>query len=315
MVETVSGKSGHWAAQNERGNGQVLKLTAWIVRRLPIVSVKIITFVVCLYFYLTSPKQRRNIRGYQQRLRQTFPQAGLPENAAVLRQFIAFGESVADRFAVWQNKITYSDLVLHDPDDVYAQMHNPTERGQIFICSHLGNVEICRALVGSGHHGDFKLNVLVHSKHAEQFNRALKQAGANDIALIQVSDLDAAKMLELANKLDKGEWLAVAADRTPVRGEKTVSAPFLGGSAEFPQGVWLLALLLRAKTNTIFVLKRQGRYHLMLQKFTDIPGAKRGGRDEWINGNVCRYAQCLAEHAAQAPLQWFNFYDFWNEYE
>lgn len=299
----------HWAQQNERGNAAVLWLTAWMVRHLPVWVVRGCCALVCGYFYATSAAQRRHIREYQQRLKATFPDCRLPENGAVYRQFAAFGEAITDRFAVWQHKIRYADLVVDDADNLYADIRQRDGRGQILICSHLGNVEICRALVS--HHIGFKMNVLVHSQHAQAFNRALKKAGASDINLIQVNDLDAGKMLELAQRLEAGEWLAIAADRVPVRGDKTVAVSFLGQKAAFPQGVWLLAHLLQAKTNTVFVLKQQGRYHLILRRFAQSPQWKRQTREAEIAQWAQRYADELAQRAAQVPLQWFHFYDFW----
>lgn len=302
-------RADHWANQHERGHVLFLKLTALMVRYLPVPIMRLCTAVVCAYFYATSATQRRHIREYQTRLKQTFPTCRLPEKLAVYQQFAAFGNAIADRFAVWQHKISYPDLVLDDRDNVYADIRDHNARGQIFICSHLGNVEICRALVS--HHIGFKMNVLVHSQHAQAFNQALKNAGASDINLIQVSELDAAKMLELANRLDAGEWLAIAADRIPIRGEKTVAVQFLGETAQLPQGAWLLAHLLKAKINTLFVLKKQGRYHLILRKFSDVPQWKRANREQEIRQFAQRYADELAQHAAEVPLQWFNFYDFW----
>ena len=302
-------RADHWANQHERGHVLFLKLTALMVRYLPVPIMRLCTAVVCAYFYATSATQRRHIREYQTRLKQTFPTCRLPEKYSVYQQFAAFGNAIADRFAVWQHKISYSDLVLDDRDNVYADIRDHNARGQIFICSHLGNVEICRALVS--HHIGFKMNVLVHSQHAQAFNQALKNAGASDINLIQVSELDAAKMLELANRLDAGEWLAIAADRIPIRGEKTVAVQFLGETAQLPQGAWLLAHLLKAKINTLFVLKKQGRYHLILRKFSDVPQWKRANREQEIRQFAQRYADELAQHAAEVPLQWFNFYDFW----
>ena len=302
-------RADHWANQHERGHALFLKLTALMVRYLPVPIMRLCTAAVCAYFYATSATQRRHIREYQTRLKQTFPTCRLPEKLAVYQQFAAFGNAIADRFAVWQHKISYPDLVLDDRDNVYADIRDHNARGQIFICSHLGNVEICRALVS--HHIDFKMNVLVHSQHAQAFNQALKNAGASDINLIQVSELDAAKMLELANRLDAGEWLAIAADRIPIRGEKTVAVQFLGETAQLPQGAWLLAHLLKAKINTLFVLKKQGRYHLILRKFSDVPQWKRANREQEIHQFAQRYADELAQHAAEVPLQWFNFYDFW----
>ncbi len=302
----------HWAAQHERGHRLFLKLTEWMVRYLPLPVMRVCTALICLYFYLTAPAQRRHIRQYQQRLQQHFPQVRLPARLPVYRQFAAFGSAIADRFAVWQHQIRYADLTIFDPDNLYADMDDPSRRGQLLMCSHLGNTEICRALVGDGHHPGFRLNVLVHSQHAQAFNQALKNAGASDINLIQVSQLDAAMMLILAQKLDQGEWIAIAADRIPVRGEKTVSVDFLGYPARLPQGPWLLAALLKAPANTVFVLKQDSGYRLMLQRFQDTVHWTRSRREAEITACAQRYADRLAEHAALAPLQWFNFYDFWS---
>ena len=206
--------------------------------------------LVAAYFYLTSRSQRRAVRQYQSSLKQSFPDAPLPARFAVYRQFAAFGQAVADRFAVWQGKITADNLVLEDPDGLFTTVRWHEGRGQILICSHLGNMEICRALVSR--HPGFKMNVLVYDAHSAEFSQALKAAGASYIQLIQVDKLDAAQMLSLSQKLDAGEWIAIAADRTPVRGNKTVAVDFLGRRAELPQGPWLLAGLLKARTNTIF---------------------------------------------------------------
>ncbi|MDK4641867.1 glycosyl transferase family 2, partial [Kingella kingae] len=99
--------------------------------------------------------------------------------------------------------------------------------------------------------------------------------------------------------------------RIPIRGEKTVAVQFLGETAQLPQGAWLLAHLLKAKINTLFVLKKQGRYHLILRKFSDVPQWKRANREQEIRQFAQRYADELAQHVAEVPLQWFNFYDFW----
>lgn len=303
--------SSHWAAQNERGSRLFLTLTTLMVKYLPARLMNPCIWFVVGYFYLTAPKPRRNIARYQARLLAQFPDAPLPARLAVFRQFLAFGTAVCDRFAVWQRKIRYEDLVLEDPDDVYALIGNRSLRGQIFVCSHLGNVEVCRALVS--HHQGFKLNVLVHSRHAQAFNEALEKAGADRIQLIQVSDLDAAVMMDLNRRIEAGEWIAIAADRVPVRGEKTVAVPFLGAEAPMPQGAWLLAALLKTQVHTLFCIKQNGRYHLKLARFADTAGWKRGQREAEVAAAAQRFADVLAAECRRNPLQWFNFYDFWND--
>lgn len=308
----MSAQSNHWAAQQERGNRLLLGLTTLMVRHLPAFLMNPCIWFVVFYFYLTAPAPRRHIARYQARLGAAYPDAPLPRRWPVLKQFTAFGRAVCDRFAVWQRKIRYENLVLHDPDNVYADMDSPDGRGQIFVCSHVGNVEICRALVS--HHQGFKLNVLVHSRHAQAFNEALIKAGADRIQLIQVSDLDAALMMELNARIEAGEWLAIAADRVPVRGEKTVEVDFLGAKAQLPQGAWLLAGLLKTQVHTLFCIQHQGRYHLKLRRFLNSTDWKRGERQAAVAAAAQEFADCLAQECAENPLQWFNFYDFWNDY-
>lgn len=301
----------HWANQNERGNRFFLAVTTALVRYLPAWCLKPCIFFVVMYFYATSSAPRQHIRAYQKRLKTVFPETVLPNYAPVFQQFLMFGEAICDRFAVWQRKIRYENLVVEDPDNIYADIRNRAQRGHILVCSHLGNIEICRALVS--HHLDFKLNVLVHNQHAQAFNEALHKAGADRIQLIQVADLDANKMLQLQQRIDDGEWLAIAADRVPIHGEKTVEVNFLGEVAELPQGAWLLAGLLKTPVHLIFCVKQNGRYHLKLKRFLNEIQWKRHQREQAIADIAQQFADVLAQECARVPLQWFNFYRFWKE--
>lgn len=307
----MTGLNHHWAKQQERGTKFFLDVTRWIVMYLPLWAIRIATFIVVSYFFLTSYKARRHIRLYQQRLTQTYPHIHLPR-WSIFQHFLAFGEAITDRFAVWQKKIVYADLQLDDVDNIYHDI-DQHGRGQILLCSHFGNIEICRALVDNGHHPDFVLNVLVHSQHAQAFNDALVKAGANELPLIQVSELDAQKMLELHQRLERGEWIAIAADRIPIRGDKTQTVNFLGSPAEFPQGAWLLATLLKSPINTVFCIKEKTGYRLKLRRFCTAITGRGGARQQQIDHAMQKYADLLAQECSEHPLQWFNFYDFWDD--
>lgn len=304
--------SRHWSALNERGNRFFLTLTRLIVQYLPLCAIRVITFWVVLYFYITSKNARFFIRTYQQRLLNSSSHVHLPAGS-VFRQFLAFGEAITDRFAVWQHKIRYTDLIIDDADNLYADINNPNSHGQILICSHFGNIEICRALIKNSHHAHFRLNILVHNRHAELFNQTLVEAGADELSLIQVEDLNAQKMLELSERITRGEWIAIAADRVPLRGNKTLPVNFLGKNAEFPQGAWLLASLLKASVNTIFCIKEQGKYRLQLRRFCSAITGHGAIRQQNIHQAMKKYADLLAKECAKNPLLWFNFYDFWND--
>lgn len=314
--ETEMGKPvQHWASQKERGNHLALWITRHMVRYCPAWLMMPLVYAIVSYFFLTAPGARRSISRYQKYLLQSFPELkpSLQARGAVFKQFYSFAMSLVDRFAVWQGRIKYEDLVIHDLDNLYAEIDHPVVNnpGQILVCSHLGNTEICRALVKK--HPHIVLNVLMHSAHAVKFNQALNEAGASRIKVIQVTELDADMMMYLHNCVSRGEWLAIAADRVPIRGEKTVTSSFLGQPANWPQGVWLMAGLLKVPVNTLYCLKEQGKYHLYLHRFVSSIKWQRHQRDECIRQYVDSYARQLAFYCAKAPWQWFNFFDFWNQ--
>lgn len=155
------------------------------------------------------------------------------------------------------------------------------------------------------------MNVLVHTKHAERFNRLLGEAGATHLRLIQVSELDPAIMLQLSQRLDEGEWLAIAGDRVALHGGRNVRVDFLGQPATFPQGPWLLAGLLKCPVNLFFCLKGAKGYRVILEPFADAIEWRRSDRAQVIEQWATRYAERLGHYCLEAPQQWFNFYPFW----
>lgn len=302
----------HWAGHRERGSFAFMRLTAWAVRVLGRKPMVPLLYMIVLYFYLFGRSARHSAWAYQRNLANWSGRAELtPSAGSVYRQFIAFADTLLDKLDVWGGRLSLDRLVLHDDANLHSVLKAP--RGQLLVGSHLGNLEICRALAELGR--KVEMNVLVHTRHAEQFNRLLSESGANNLRLIQVSELDPATMMELSQRLDAGEWLAIAGDRVPLHGARIATADFLGQPANFPQGPWLLAGLLQCPANLLFCLKHGQQFHVHLEPFAECIQWRRGERDAVVQQWVQRYADRLAARCLEAPLQWFNFYPFWNTHE
>lgn len=301
----------HWASQRERGSFFLMKITAGLTRLLGRRLISPLLYLIVLYFYLFGARARRSIRHYQRNLATWSGRADLqPTRLSVFRQFMHFADTLLDKLDVWNGRLGLEQVDLIDPEDLCGQLQRQN-RGQILVAAHLGNLEVCRALAEVG--AQVQMNVLLHTKHAEQFNRLLADAGASHLRLIQVSELDAAIMLQLSERLERGEWLAIAGDRVPLKGSRKVSVDFLGKPAYFPQGPWLLAGLLQCPVNLMSCLKINGRYQVILEPFIERLPWKRSERDTVIRQCTQRYAERLGQRCLSAPLQWFNFYPFWNE--
>ncbi|MBB6247716.1 glycosyl transferase [Rhodanobacter sp. A1T4] len=302
----------HWARQRERGSFALMKLTAFGLRRLGRRPMTPVLYLIVLYFFVFGRRARRNVRQYQDYLAAWSGRRELrPRLRSVFGQFMAFGDSLLDRLEVWRGSLPLSEVQLHDPSGMCARLLKSAHggRGEILIGTHLGNLDVCRALAELGE--QVPLNVLVHTKHVAHFNRLQNAAGDHQLRLLQVSEMDAALMLELSQRLDQGEWLAIAGDRVPLHDGRRVAVDFLGHPAQFPQGPWLLAGLLRCPVNLMCCLKIDGRYQIHLEPFIDAPEWERSQREALIKSWVQRYANRLAQWCLLAPQQWFNFHAYW----
>lgn len=305
---------GHWAGHRERGSYQLMKLTVAISRVLGRRLLSPLLYAIVLYFFIAGRQARRNVREYQQALADWSGRAELkPTLRSIFAQFMAFAEALLDKIDVWHGRIGFADVDIDDPHGIRPQSHAREGRGQMLVGAHLGNLEVCRAMAEKG--GRAVLNVLVHTKHAERFNRLLGEAGATNLRLIQVSELDAGTMLLLSQRLDAGEWLAIAGDRVALHGGRNVEVDFLGRRAALPQGPWLLAGLLECKVNLFFCLKHNGRYRVTMEPFAERIAWTRRERERVIHEHAQRYAERLAHHCLQVPLQWFNFFAFWKQHD
>jgi len=87
---------------------------------------------------------------------------------------------------------------------------------------------------------------------------------------------------------------------------------FLGRPAPFSQGPYILGSLLECPVYTLFCLRHGGHHILDVEKFADRIDLPREGRQEVLDHYVGLFASRLETYARQCPLQWYNFFDFWN---
>jgi predicted LPLAT superfamily acyltransferase len=306
----------HWSTHKERGSFVLMWLVAFSARVFGRRLLTPVLYLIVLYFFASARSARRNIRQYQSYLAEWSgnPAHG-PTMHRVFGQFIAFADNLLDRLDVWRGRLRFEQVQMIDPSGVRPRLlrSRQGERGEMLVVTHLGNPDVCRAMAELGE--QVPLNVLVHNRHVAQFNRLLGEAGDRSMRLIQVSELDTAMMMDLSQRLERGEWLAIAGDRVPLHDGRRVTVDFLGYPAPFPQGPWLMAGLLRCPVNLLCCLKVDGRYRIYLDSFLDCARWERGQRDATIHGWVQRYADHLARQCLLAPQQWFNFYAYWQPAE
>lgn len=303
-------RRGHWADLGETtfvGGTWFLYAVYRVLGRLP--------FRLCLYpvvfaWWLGSGQARRASLDYLRRLQATgnvFPRRpGMRES---LRHFLLFAETLLDKMLAISGRYPYEHIAMHGHEPMLAA--SATGQGGIIATAHMGCLELMQ--VAARWREGFRVTILVHTAHARQFNRILARLNPGaGVQLMQVSDFSPAMAMLLADRVAAGEFVAIAADRVPVSGDRTCRADFLGTRADFPAGPWLIASLLRCPVWGMSCLHDDDGYRARIVLLREQVLLPRGERQQALDACAATFADWLAACLRQSPYDWFNFYDFWN---
>jgi len=303
-------KTPHWAQMEERSVIWGMRFLLRVYLLFGRAILQLFLYPVVIYYWLINRQARQASRAYLNRLAVFAPSLELHGSLLwSFRHFISFANAIIDKLAAWSGALKAGDVEYHGREELLTRIG--AGRGALLLGSHLGNLEVCRVIADLNNAPG--INVLVHTKHAQKFNRLLNQTSNNSrLNLIQVTDITAATAQLLSDKIDVGELVIIAADRTPVSsGQRVAEVDFLGAKAMFPQGPIILAALLKCPVYTVFCLKQRGKHVIYFDFFSDSLKFPRKNRDQAMQQIIQRYAERLQAYCLKEPLQWFNFFDFW----
>ncbi|TCL04060.1 glycosyltransferase family 2 protein [Sodalis ligni] len=307
----------HWSGMNERKGLLGMRFMLGVYRLLGRGVFNWMLRPVIAFYWLTGGVQRRASREWLRQIGRYARSQGtvLPSPLSSYRHFLRFGDAMLDKIASWRGDLRWGRDIDFAPgarDAIEASM----QRGQLILASHLGDLEVCRAMAQQV--SGVVINALVFTDHARRFKQLLEeiapQAGVN---LLPVNNIGPETAMLLKQKLDAGEWVAIVGDRTAVNpqrggGRRVIWSSFLGRMAPFPQGPFVLAAALRCPVLLMFAIREQGKLRVYCERFADPIALPRAGRQAALQEAADRYALRLGHFALKAPLDWFNFFDFWH---
>lgn len=303
--------SRHWAAIGEAGALAGLKFMAWTYRLLGRVGFNVVLAPVMCYFLLRRPIARRASLDYLRRVKREYPDRlrGRPGLWMSFRHFLAFGRSLLDKYIALTGGPTSIDT--REEDAALVRSIVESGRGIVLVGSHFGNLEYSRGI--SGRHPELVINVLIYDQHAANFAELISDAAPESRHnMIQVTDLDLELALRLKQRVANGEWLLIAGDRVPVGlSDNVCPADFLGDTANFPVGPYVLGNLLHCPVYMMHCYFESGMYRLRVELLEEEIVPARKDRQRNYEPQAQKFAAALEAQVKKAPLQWFNFYDFW----
>ena len=304
----------HWSSIHEAGTLTGMRFLFLLYRIFGRWIFTAAMFPVSLYFLLFRSEQRKASVEYLSNLYKVSPTTFKRRTHAghSFLHFKAFSDVILDKLLAWTIPIQESEFHLTQPNVVERLMQD--SRGQLIIGSHFGNLEYCRGFMQR--YKDKTINILVYDKHAANFVRMMeKQNPLSRVNVFQVDDFDIATMLTLQQKIANGEWVFIAGDRVPLSGaQHTVGVTFLGKSAPFPSGPYLLAKALGCPVKFMFAYRHKPLNNKIVFDVVDVTEKlelSRATRQQDIQKYAQKLATSLELHCKKAPYQWFNFYPYW----
>lgn len=306
----------HWAGIKERKGQAGLKFMLWIYRFFGRGVFTCLLWPVIGFYWLTGGPQRAASRQWIKHIRQYARQQHrtLPGRVNSFHHYLRFGESMLEKIASWRGDLRWGKEIDFAPgaEEVIA---SGKPGGRVILASHLGDIEACRALAQQV--SGLVINALVFTDNAQRFRQVMDEiAPEASRHVMPVTDIGPETAILLKQKLDAGEWIAIVGDRTAVNRQRggvrrVIWSDFLGKPAPFPQGPFVLAAALRCPVLLMFALREEGKLRLHCEPFADPLVLPRATRQQALQQAVDSYADRLAHHALLAPLDWFNFFDFW----
>ncbi|MCW5553787.1 MAG: lysophospholipid acyltransferase family protein [Verrucomicrobiae bacterium] len=301
-MTTPESKTAHWSGSGRlRGGRWGIWFFITALRVLGLRLTYALTVPVAAYFSFVSPDVPAAM-AYHRRIYGPLPR--WRRRWLVFRHFLSFGRALVDRTAILAGQtrgFTFSFEGEHHVRQAVAE-----GRGVLLLTAHVGNWEAAGQLLARL---DVPINVTGFDKETPAIRALLNQSSQARFKLIPLtgSPTDA---IQLVAAMRRGEVVAMLGDRA--YGSPSARVPFLGGTAAFPIGAYVLAAIAGAPLVTVFNLCEPGGHY----RFFGSPPQRHEMpphhlRDDYLRDCAARFARELESIVKRDPLQWYNFYPFW----
>ena len=302
-----------WAGIAEIGSVWALRFGARVHRILGRRASLLLIWPAVLYYYLCDGRARRASRRYLERLRAA--QAGRrvlqtePGPRSALRHMHEFALHLYDRFLVWNGSLDRMEVQHTGSGEIFDVVREG--RGALLLGAHFGSIDMLWFL--SRRHR-LVVNVVVFFGNAQRINSFLESL--NPDAKVRAIDIDPGSVraaFEIRACIQRGEIVVVMADRmAPGKTARVAETNFLGRPAQFPLAPFQLASTLGCPVLLALCVRRgDARYETVLCPLAQPERGPRGERDKRAREILEKYVALLESYCLELPLQWFNFYDFW----
>lgn len=301
-----------WFNKKEVSAGEKrLKLTWWIYKHFGVFPIRLIAFFITLGTILIKKDIRVNSKKYFQVLFEfTQNKKYKPSFLNSFKHTLNYSYSLIDKMLAYTDNyknISYDD---NRSNDIVFELINK-KRGAFFITTHIGNVEMLRALIADSNIPSVKINVFLQASQCEIFNRFINNISNQKeiVKLYPVENIDINTSIEIQEKLDNGEFVFMAGDRLSAGAtESNYETKLLNRKILLPLGVMRFALMLKCPIFASICAKENDSYSISTEEFNI-----NGSKEERLKQLQEQYTKVLEKYTLKYPYQFYHFYDVFED--
>ena len=220
----------------------------------------------------------------------------------VKRNILLFGQTLIDKIAILSGAKVDLEFTHEGIENIEQLVKEG--KGGILLSAHLGNWEVAGHLLKRV---EAPINIVMYDGEEQQMKQYMDQfERKRSFNVILIKD-DLSHIYEISAALARNELICLHGDRFRP-GQRTMEHTFLGESAHFPAGPFILASKLKAPVCFVFAFKESNfHYHFYAWPRNVYDGRGQAGMERMLDD----YVRLLEEKIRQYPDQWFNYYDFW----
>ena len=285
-----------------KSKGTVLgyRIFVFLMRHLGIYAAYSLLIFVAFYYFLTEWQSNRFMFYY---FRHRLGYSLAKTIGSLYLSYFTFGQIIIDKIAILaglEHKFTFD----FDGQELLFKLLEE-QQGGVLISAHIGNFEIAEPFFRKI---DLKLQIstittdMERSVIKEYLEGITERKSLNQYIYVKP---DMSHIFEINDVIAHKNIVCFTGDRY-FEGGRSLKGHLLGAEAIFPAGPFVIASRLKVPVVFVYVMKEKGlHYHL----YARIAEVKKADAESLLEA----YTDSMEQMLRKYPLQWFNYFNFWEQ--
>lgn len=285
-----------------KSKGTVLgyRIFVFLMRHLGIYAAYSLLVFVAFYYFLTEWQSNRFMFYY---FRHRLGYSLAKTIGSLYLSYFTFGQIIIDKIAILaglEHKFTFD----FDGQELLFKLLEE-QQGGVLISAHIGNFEIAEPFFRKI---DLKLQIstittdMERSVIKEYLEGITERKSLNQYIYVKP---DMSHIFEINDVIAHKNIVCFTGDRY-FEGGRSLKGRLLGAEATFPAGPFVIASRLKVPVVFVYVMKEKGlHYHL----YARIAEVKKADAESLLEA----YTDSMEQMLRKYPLQWFNYFNFWEQ--